>query len=594
MDDDKPGTTTEQTTQEVLHGRLRTMEGATLKHAHRFIVRRWKNLREVRMHAFGWVVLILLLVVAAWWQSAKAFEQSSVEVPAENTTYTEGTFGMVDNLNPIFASTQAERSASRLLFANLLRYNEQGELEGELAQSWGFSGGDGRAFILTLRPDIRWHDGAPITAKDIAFTFALIKDAATKSPLYSSWRTISIEQVDARTVKFILPTAYAPFPNALAIGILPEHILSAVRPAELRNFKYNRSPNVASGPFVFQDMRALDTQRSHFLVSMSANKQYFLGTPKLSRFQLHAYTDRDQLTSAFRSQEVAAISDASATQIAAIGNERPFQESESPLYNGVYAFLKTSSPLLQDVKVRQALELATDQGKVVNTLGNRVTSLEGPLLPGQLGYRADMHQAPYNLVMAGQLLDAAGWKAGPDGKRAKDGQPLKFNLVTVAGDDFPAVAQTVMGQWSRLGVTFESQLIRPDDFQQNVIVPRAYDVLIYEIAIGRDPDVYAYWHSSQANERGFNLSDYRSGKADDALDSARSRLDPALREAKYRNFTQQWLADVPAIALYRPSLSYVQTKNTASFTAHRMIDQTDRYYNIRYWSAIKEPLRPTL
>jgi peptide/nickel transport system substrate-binding protein len=151
-----------------------------------------------------------------------------------------------------------------------------------------------------------------------------------------------------------------------------------------------------------------------------------------------------------------------------------------------------------------------------------------------------------------------------------------------------------MNQWARVGVTFDSQLVRPDDIQQNVIIPRAYDVLIYELAIGGDPDVYAYWHSSQANDRGFNLSEYKSAQADDALDSARSRSDPALRTAKYHTFTQRWLADVPAIGLYRPGLTYIQTKGITSFTSRNLTDPVDRYVNIRSWSASKVQMRPTL
>jgi peptide/nickel transport system substrate-binding protein len=152
----------------------------------------------------------------------------------------------------------------------------------------------------------------------------------------------------------------------------------------------------------------------------------------------------------------------------------------------------------------------------------------------------------------------------------------------------------LMNQWARIGVTFNTQLVKPEDIQQNVIIPRSYDVLLYELAIGSDPDVYAYWHSSQATDHGFNLSEYKVPQADDALDSARSRSDPALRIAKYHTFIQRWLADVPAIGLYRPNLTYIQTKGVTSFSARNIADPIDRYENVRFWSASKIELRPTL
>lgn len=594
MNNDELDNATDASRGDEIKGKLRQIEGVTIKHAHRFIIRRWKNLQEVRRHTSSWLLLVVLLSAAILWQTGQVAKLYSQEAPIEGTTYTEGVFGAVDNLNPIFASTPAERAASRLLFANLLRYDDKGDLVGELAQNWTVDPKENKIYTVTLRPNARWHDGAPITSKDVVYTFSVIKDADTRSPLYSSWRNIAVEAVDERTVRFILPTAYAPFPNALAVGVLPEHVLGVLRPSELRNNSYNRTPAVASGAFTFQDLRALDNGRTHHLIRLAANPDYFLGKPKLSRFHLHAYNDRDQLVGAFRSQEVSAVSDLNTQQLRSVGRPNDAELIESPLFNGVYAFLKTTNPLLSDLRVRQALQYATDRNKVTGLMDGRVEPVTGPLLPGQFGYKSDLRQPEVNHQQAAALLDAAGWTLGKDGKRMKDGQPLKLQLVTISSGDYPAVAQEVMNQWSKLGISFESQLVRADDFQQNVIVPRAYDVLIYEIAIGRDPDVFAYWHSSQANERGFNLSDYKSTKADDALDSARSRLDNALREAKYRAFVQQWLADVPAVGLYRPSLSYLQTKNITSFQARPLVDPVNRYYNIRYWSSAKEQLKQTL
>jgi peptide/nickel transport system substrate-binding protein len=576
-----------------MKGKLRRLEGATLKHAHHFIVRRWRNLQEVRRSALGWVILVLVLSGAVLWQASQTFALYSQEIPSENTTYTEGVVGAVDNLNPIFASTQAERSASRLLFANLLRYDQKGDLVGELAQRWTALN-EGKTYEVILRQNARWSDGEPITAHDVAYTFAVIKDADTKSPLYSGWRNIAVEAIDDRKVRFILPTPYAPFLHSLTIGILPRHMLDKIRTSELRNNNFNRSPNVTSGPFTFQDVRALDEKRTRFLVRMAANTEYVLGQPKAGRFHLHAYSDREQLVNAFRAQEVAAMSDIDTQQLESLGGTRDPVTLQSPLYNAVYAFLKMDSPILQDADTRHALVYATNRDKLIERLHGTVEPVAGPLLPAQIGYDSALRQSDVNHSLAAELLDKAGWKLNSEGRRTKDGEPLKLRLVTVNNGDYPVVAQEIMDQWSKLGISFESQLVRADDIQQTAIVPRAYDVLIYEIAIGKDPDVFAYWHSSQANDRGFNLSDYISPKADDALDSARSTRDRALRDAKYRTFAQLWLGDAPAVGLYRPSLKYIQTKNISSFAPHALVEQVDRYGNIRYWSSSKELGRPTL
>lgn len=544
--------------------------------------------------AGAWLLAIAALIVAVFWQSTQFSALYSADIPAEGTTYTEGVVGAVDNLNPIFASTPAEKAVSRLVFASLFYHDQRSTPQPELVDRYTLDE-SGKVYTMTLGKKARWSDGVPVTARDVAYTFSVIKDADTHSQLYSSWRNITVEQVDDYTVKFTLPAPYTPFLNALTVGILPEHMLSKVRSSELRSHAFSRNPTVGSGPFVFRDVRTIgDSKKSQSIVRMDANEDYFLGTPKLSHFQLHAYGSREDLVNAFRVQEVAAINDQSSAQLEDLADNKSAVRFDSPLYNAVYAFLHTNSPLLKDVKVRSALELATDQPAILKQLHNRVQPVTGPLLNGQLGYDPALQQAPTNLEAAKKLLDDAGWKLGPDGKRVKDGQPLKLQLVTLSSGDFPAIAQTLMNQWARIGVSFDSQLIRPDDIQQNVIIPRAYDVLLYELAIGADPDVYAYWHSSQATDRGFNLSEYKSASADDALDSARSRNDPALRIAKYRSFTQRWLADVPAIGLYRPNLTYIQTRGVTSFGARNLGDPVDRFENVRFWSASKTRLRPTL
>lgn len=579
-------------TKRSLKGHLRRIERVSLRHAHKFIVRRFANLQGVRRHALTWLFFMLALTAGIFWQTNLSAGSYRTAVPAEGGVYTEGVFGAVDNFNPLFASTPAERAVSRLLFASLLTYDTKNDLVGELAKSWQ-ADPTGKVYTVQLRPQATWHDDMPITADDVVFTFNLIKNADTRSPLYAGWRNIAVEKIDELTIKFTLPVTYAAFPNSLVQGILPRHILGDVYPTEMRTTAFNRTPKVGSGPFQFQDLTSIDAKQTHYLVRMTANPKYVLGAPKLAGFQLHAYKNSENMPQAFTAQEVAGLSDASLSHLAALGNPQSYARINAPLFNGVYAFLKTDSFYLSDARVRQALQAATNQPSILKLLHNEVEELRGPLLPQQLGYRTDINQPATDTSRAAQLLDAAGWTVGPGGKRQKDGQPLRIRVVTVNSGNYPTVAEELMRQWGQLGVEFESLVVRPEDAQQNVIIPRAYDVLVYEIAIGRDPDVYAYWHSSQASSVGLNLSNYKSAKVDDELDSARSQLNPALREAKYRLFVQQWTNDVPAIALYRPALTYIQNKNVITFTARPLVDASDRYYTVRNWASERITLFPT-
>ena len=120
---------------------------------------------------------------------------------------------------------------------------------------------------------------------------------------------------------------------------------------------------------------------------------------------------------------------------------------------------------------------------------------------------------------------------------------------------------------------------------QNILQPRNYDVLLYQLNIGADPDIYAYWHSSQISPQGLNFSNYSNTISDDALTSARSRVEPLLRNAKYLTFSRQWLSDVPAIGLYQSTSQYVTSKNTHSFDkSNTLISPINRYSDVLDWS----------
>ena len=121
-----------------------------------------------------------------------------------------------------------------------------------------------------------------------------------------------------------------------------------------------------------------------------------------------------------------------------------------------------------------------------------------------------------------------------------------------------------------------------------------HDILIYEIELGADPDLFAYYHSSQANESGLNLSNYSNGPSSDILLAARGAIDPALRAAKYESFLEHWVEDVPAIGIYQVDLSYFVGKNIRTFSEDdRLVTAVDRFVDVNYWSTEKTPKNRT-
>ncbi len=562
---------------------MKKAEGATVKHARRFVVKRWGNFREVRRNIGLWVLTIGIIIgatgVQMWWYQ----DSYRTSANASGGTYAEAVLGPVETLNPIFAKSSAEESAGELLFSRLLNYDTTGNLNYDLAETMKVSE-DQKTYTIAIRPDARWSDGRYVRARDVVFTVHLLQNPATRSTL-TGWNDVRIKQIDERTVAFELPAIYAAFPHALRfLPILPEHVLRDVEPSQMRENTFSANP-LGSGPFTMRLSQDIDRTQGRKIIHLAQNMGYYRGVSKLNRIQLHVYKDTDSIKRALATSEVNAASDLSILGAASVNEER-YDVDNYPTNSGVYALLNTLSPILQDQKVRQALQAGTDTQAVRSAISKSLPELYLPILASQV--EGQLPEAPkYNRDRAGQLLDEAGWKL--DGTvRKKDGQPFSLTVVTTKNTDFERALEVISRQWRELGIAITTSIVDPNDLSQNVaqdiLQPRRYDVLLYQLTIGGDPDVYAYWHSSQASG-GFNLSNYRNTIADEALLSARSRVEPALRGAKYVTFTRQWLNDVPAIGLYQATAQYVHTQPVHAVNEGATLSSSvDRYQSVLYWT----------
>ncbi len=567
-----------------LSKRMKKVEGATVKHARRFVVKRWSNFRDVRNHIAIWGLTIGVIIGATglqfWWHQ----DGFRTTAHASGGTYAEAVLGPVDTLNPIFAKSKAEEAASELLFSRLLRYDTTGHLNFDLAESMKISD-DKKTYTVTLRPDAKWDDGLYVRARDVIFTLNLLKNPATRSTL-SGWGEVQVKEIDDLTVSFTLPAVYAAFPHALrTLPILPEHALRDVEPALLRENNFSKKP-VGSGAFTLRLLQEVDAANGRKVVHLARNNDYYRGKAKLDRIQLHVYKDADAIKKALATSEVNAASDLPVLTAAEVSASRYIVENQ-PVHSGVYALFNTSTGVLQDKKVRQALQTGTDTQAIRAGISKNLPDLHLPFINGQL--RGAVPAPPvHDVQRAGALLDEAGWRL--DGMvRKKDGQPLTISAVTTKNPDYEKALNSLAEQWRALGVTVTTNIANPDDPEQHVaqdvLQPRKFDVLLYELAIGADPDVYAYWHGSQATAAGYNFSNYKSAIGDDALISARSRLDPDLRNAKYLTFAKQWLDDAPAIGIYQVTAQYVHTPSVNGPTGSVvLIANPDRYGTVRDWT----------
>lgn len=546
---------------------------------------RLTRLNDVRRFVLAWLSLVVLLSVGVALQNRALSRYYQALQPVDGGIFTEGIAGAFTTANPVYATGSVDTSVSKLVFAGLMKYDSNGKLVGDLAESIK-ANSTGNTYTVTLKQDLQWHDDKPLTAKDVVFTYKVIQHADAKSPLRPNWQGIKIEAKNERVVQFILPHPLASFPHSLTTGIIPQHLLDNIPLPQLRNISFNTVAPIGSGPFKWESLQVQGQtpEDREEQITLIANEKFHSGKPQLDRFIIRAVHNQDRLKKLFTDRQLTAVAGLDELP-EGLENNVAIKEYSIPINGQVNVFFKTTEKVLKDRNVREALIRATDTYEIIRGLGYPVIASNQPLLKIHTGYNKKRAQYSPNIERAKFLLKKAGWQPGEDGILIKNGQRLSFRMYAHNTNEFAHVTQTLQRQWRRVGVDAEVILQSAEDLQTTIAF-HSYDVLVNGITLGSDPDVYAYWHSSQADLRSpnrLNFSEYKSSDADFALEAGRARINPNQRYIKLQPFLSAWRKDVPAIALYQPRFLYLTFGAVHGFEPTHMNTPTDRYANVERW-----------
>ncbi len=558
--------------------------------AERYFFKRLDRLAPIRRFVITWLLLIVLLCGCLVGQIRALDGQFKTLKPTAGGVYTEGILGDFTNSNPLYAVGQVDESVSKLLYASLFKYDGHNELVGDLASGYDVDA-SGRVYTVHLRPNLTWHDGVSLTARDVLFTYKMIQNPDARSVLNRGWQGITVTAPNDRTVIFTLPNVLGSFPYSMTNGIIPEHILSDVDPGEMRSTPFNTTEPVGAGPYKWRAIEVTgDTPETRQArIALDAFDGYHSGSPKIDDFIVHAFHDEKQLTQSFRSQDLTAASFAEPSdELLAIKNvqTKSFMMSAADM-----VFFRTTSPVLSSAAVRKALVMGVNVQAIIDSLGYTTHPVREPFLMGQIGYDPSLVQPPHDSAAAASLLDAEGWKLNDKGIRVKDGVALRFTLYAQDMTENELVVNQLVSAWRSLGVRPEVKLESGQDLQRTIGSCKTsaesclYDALLYGISIGVDPDVFVYWHSSQNDGRssGLNFSKYSNKAADLSLEGGRTRIEPELRAVKYKPFLQAWQQDLPAMGLFQPHYQYLTHGEVFGLDEHVLNTYTDRFNNVSDW-----------
>lgn len=542
-------------------------------HLRKNLINRISHVKDVRLLILEWSLLVISIIMLATTQAFLYTESYAADSFVAGGTYTEATLGEIHSLNPLFATTDSERTLSKLLFANLTAPDYSGHTGFDLAESIS-SDQTGKIWTVKLRSSLKWSDGQPLTNKDVIFTVKTIQNPKTNTPLAANLTGVSLEEKDGKLI-FKLPATYVNFPSSLNIPILPEHILAKVSSDTLLDHKFSSTP-ISSGPFSFNAVQNVSVEGEK-IVYLTANPYYYQGKPLLDSMAIHAFTQKKDVIAALKSGSVTATASLAPSDGEEVRSASIY-EKQTALNSGVFTFFNTGSKIFSSLTLRKAVQQGLDLRSLRAPLGEE-PALDYPILPSQVETVNFPAPPKYNPDAAKASIAAAKLPANS-----------VVNLVTVSTGYLPALADNLKFQLQNLGFKVNVSVHEPNqEFLLNVIRPRAYDLLLYEVELGSSPELYSYYHSSQTKEFGLNLSNYSNLVADDLILAARSATNRELRTVKYNSFIKYWLDHVPAIGIYQVNLSYYFHKNVRNFSEdNHLVYPVDRFSDVTRWSAQKD------
>lgn len=426
-----------------------------------------------------------------------------------------------------------------------------------------------------LRPGVRWHDGAPLTAEDVKFTYEAIVNPKNASRYAGSFSTIkSVEAVDELTARVTYKELYSPAIQDWTIGLIPKHRLDdaalareleqrepgrgAREPLTLRTTSFNRNP-IGTGPFRFSEWRAGQ------YIHLERNEQYWGERAQYRDCYFRTIPD-------YLSMELEFSAGAVDMYLAQPHQAQRYREDDRyqvlSSNDGMYTYIgyNLRRPLFQDLRVRRALGMAIDVNAIIRyVLAGEGKPATGPYYSNTPYYDPGVAPLPYDPKGALELLAQAGWRKNAAGMLEKDGKVFAFTLVTNNGNPQRKAIMTIAQEaWRKLGIDIKVQAFEWTVFLEEFVEVNNFDAIVLGWAGGAiNPDKYIIWHSSQSHPHESNHVSYESARADELIMKIRTTYDEAETVRLTRELHRVIAEDQPCTFLYEPLRPLVFDKRIA-------------------------------
>ena len=534
------------------------------------------------------LVLIVLMLLSGWrlvlgnWAGQNLFTLLS-----GGHSYSEGMIGSITRLNPVYADlNEVDKDITSLIFEGLSKYDPEQKKVVENIATHTLDESK-KIYTFTLKEGIAWQDGQPVTADDVYYTYHdVIQSPDFENPILKSiFLGENIEKVDEKTIKMTLQEPNSFFFTQLTVGLLPQHILKEVPIKELDSNEFNQLP-IGNGPYqvISPYEKASDESTS---VTLEYSENYWKkADPEVTEINFLVFPSYEKLIDAKgQIHGIARIPEYKLEE----SQEDRFTTYEYSLPQYTALFINTNKTELAKRNVRLGIQKGIDKNAILNAIGY-TQAIDTPLLELNQG---DWIYQPNKEEAAGALFDS-GWPLNSEtGLRtnSETGEVLSFKLIRRSYPENEKqeevneiTARMIAEQLGQLGIQVTVENYENEPFQKKV-QERDYDLLLYGQSLGYNLDTYSYWHSSQINENGLNLSNYTNAKADFSIEIIRTTFDDEeeKKQESLKSLAEIIKNDIPAVFLYRPSYYFLADNRIQNIRTENLLFPLDRFANILDW-----------
>lgn len=532
-------------------------------------------------------IALAIFIISSFAVSWRFYINHSIAIPSYGGTYTEGMIGAPNLVNPILATSDVDRDLTKLIFSGLMKQDGENQLVPDLASGYTIDA-EQTTYTFELRDDLRWHDDNPITANDIVFTINNIKNPEYKSPFKNSFNGVTVQAINDKTIQFKLAKPFTPFLSILTIGIIPEHLWYSI-PAFGANLADLNIKPVGSGPYKFKSLTRESTGNVKTYV-LESYEDYHLDRPYVDELNFKFYPDFLTAVTALQNKNVDGLIYLPKEYKEGVqGSKINLNNLQFPQYTTVF-FNPSNNNLLTNNNFRQALALSVDKTRILNeVLNGDGQIIHTPVLPGLLGYNGELKAEDYNSDKAKEILDDLGWPMPEEGQfraQTKDDETIELSikLTTIDQTENVKIAAIIQENWQSIGIKTELDIVPKDKIKKDIIETRDYEALIFGQVVNTSSGPYPFWHSSQNQHPGLNLSVMANKDIDDYLDIIRSAKNEEAELIPLQKFQEKLLNLNFAIFLYNPTYTYPTANKLKGLEDLKFINlPADRFNNITSW-----------